>query len=822
MFQDDRMISFLTAIIVLVAIGTVLQRADGISSLFEASGPKIVLREDTLIAEVDRLRRIDVLKNDAGIEASQRRTLKIVKEPACGKTFVQGDVVQYLPSAACRGSQTIHYSFDGVPEGVVGVITARVQSASGTGTGQGEDSGEDTVAQNQAGQDAPTPDADNRIAVTGPAAAPKVTPAQPATPAKRKLAGITGDDTIQVSEDDESLLDALARGGSTPAGAVEARQPVRSAPAGDETRIARAARRVEPTTPAPLGAVAPGPDRADTPIAGAKEPQPKPLRLAATNPALPVDEATVTPGLAVVPQGTQRGDTHPVSKPPKALPGLEPAAPRVKVQTTRPLGGDAGQPETPVASGGVRAALPGALPDPGPSLRQPKLREPEPEPEKERLAMVLSDVDPAPRGTYEPRAPKTRFVTTPTGSFDTKGTVERGIRRKDKGAVVQAPADAGPQRLMLAQIPRQAPRSVPPASLRVRMGLDRSAPLVAGDAKDGVTVQGQENKAPAPARAGPELAAVDTGPSRALAVSPVDRSQEPPAKREGVLGAPGLPTTVVPPVPPERKLAALDPDAGGSGAARRALQRPKKVLRKPDPSCTTVPSTELSVNQAAETTVIVVAPCHANTVAELQYADLKLAVVLDAQGRGVIVALGFEPTSTAALVFDTGEKIDFDIPFKGANRVSRVALVWDYPVKLELNALEFGAPIGSANHISLNNPKSFRDVRRKGGGYLLTYPARGAYGQNVQVYSYWHKRGGAFGAVRLLIDYASRNRDQLAGTCGDGAYAAPRFKVMLSSDGRRARPVMRQLAALPCSQVALETGDNRLISGAVPDLVINR
>ena len=224
--------------------------------------------------------------------------------------------------------------------------------------------------------------------------------------------------------------------------------------------------------------------------------------------------------------------------------------------------------------------------------------------------------------------------------------------------------------------------------------------------------------------------------------------------------------------------------------------------------------------RAGRTRLSVAAPCHAGTTAELTYSGIRFAVPLDEAGVGEIMTLGLEPNVDALLRFTDGVEIDFDLPFKGMNRVSRVAMVWDMPVNLELNALEFGASPGTDQHVRPENPRTFRDVRRRGGGFLHSFRSTGGAGQNVDIYSHYKRAGGAQGVVRMMIDFASRNRERLDGTCGDGALAAPQFLVIRSDSGQVERPILRRLASLDCSEVARETGDKRLISEGIADLLI--
>jgi hypothetical protein len=247
-----------------------------------------------------------------------------------------------------------------------------------------------------------------------------------------------------------------------------------------------------------------------------------------------------------------------------------------------------------------------------------------------------------------------------------------------------------------------------------------------------------------------------------------------------------------------------------------------KVAALPGASaaCVTPPATQLEIRRGARTVVGVISPCHSESVAELSYSGLRLAIPLDRDGIGSVLAVGFEANSAAIVRFAGGETISFDLPFKGIDKVERIAVVWDLPIALELHALEFGAKPGDSDHVSPKNPRDFGDVRRSGGGFLNAYRSYAGVGQNAQVYTHWKRRGGTSGIVKLMIDFASRNRDRLEGTCGDGVYAAPGFVVLRSTAGRLERPIIRRLAAIDCSRVSGEIGDKRLIPGAIDDLVV--
>jgi hypothetical protein len=232
------------------------------------------------------------------------------------------------------------------------------------------------------------------------------------------------------------------------------------------------------------------------------------------------------------------------------------------------------------------------------------------------------------------------------------------------------------------------------------------------------------------------------------------------------------------------------------------------------------PALILDIKPAGLTEVIVDSPCHARTVAELSYDGLRFGVALDAAGAGTVAAVGFQQASDAVLRFAGGETIGFNIPFADTERMERVVLAWEMPVDLDLHAFEFGALPRSADHVRPDQPRSYGDVRRRGGGYLLEYLPVGGVGQSVSVYTYWQRHGSRSGVVKLKVDFASRVGRERPDTCSGGALAEPDFTVLRSVAGRLERPRRRRLASLDCAAIA-GTADI-YIGDAVDDMIVRQ
>ena len=733
MFKDDRMIAILTGILLMVLVGTVIQRADGVSGLFGSEEPVApavpvtALTHDSVTVPAQALARIDVLANDMGLASQDKATLAITQPPSCGRVFVQAGSLQYLSEPACAGVQSLTYAVTTggielqatVEINVLGVngmpVTRQEQQEIATSQTEPAQVGGSAVQSDQKGvqqEQANTPVEEEVADASQPEPAqaadePEPSQVEPQEQQRREPRIIYSKAPVTAQEPAEqgqpSLLDTLSLGGADQASAA---QPNQTQPVSGELAVA-------PATPA---------EGLTTHIPG----HPDPVHVAEL-PGLPV----------TIPESQQSLAPEPNSAPP--------------THSTESLLAMMTQPDVAAAPVNDTSEFLIAIVE----LREPVSTPPE------TLAMLEAGVG------FDDRLASRTFA--------------------DMGRDLDVGARSGAELLSSVQEPSAALEALPVDRNQANFvpRVHETEPLAKPSVVNGEATPSQSSQ-----ESGLEVARLDPGLTGAQPQAP-----------EAPLSAP-IPVIKQDFPPPDSEATETRP-----------------VIKE---ACTVPTSTSLDVRRAGQTIVGIVAPCHAGTVAELSYSGLRFAVTLDGKGEGQILALGFEPNSPALIKFENDEVVDFDLPFKGMDRVSRVALVWDMPVTLELNALEFGAPVGTEGHVGPQNPRSFTDVRRSGGGYLKSYRAAFGRGLNVEVYTHYARRGGESGIVKMMIDFASRNRDRLEGTCGGGTYATPQFMVVRSERGKLDRPVVRRLAALDCSRVAEEIGDKRLISSAVADLIISR
>ncbi|MEO0498913.1 MAG: hypothetical protein AAF141_16430, partial [Pseudomonadota bacterium] len=125
----------------------------------------------------------------------------------------------------------------------------------------------------------------------------------------------------------------------------------------------------------------------------------------------------------------------------------------------------------------------------------------------------------------------------------------------------------------------------------------------------------------------------------------------------------------------------------------------------------------------------------------------------------------------------------------------------------------FGAQPLSVDHIYLDNQKSFGDVRRTGGGFNLSYRSISGIGQNLEVYTHYHRRDGKSGVVSLsllpqILDNGVHQQD-----CGQ---MNVQILLIQSLDARLERPILKRVFIDGCTK----SSDHEKYSGVVGDIII--
>ncbi|MEM6973504.1 MAG: hypothetical protein AAF577_11925 [Pseudomonadota bacterium] len=789
MFKDDRMISILSGIVLMLAIGTLIQRQDVVSEYLggDEEPEALALRPDAVEVAPDTLTRIDVLANDTGLPRNAAEQLEVVSQPGCGRVFVQGDALQFLAEIDCDATQSFDYKL-AATETAPAAVTVTVRGATGIRNAPEPVQTRESVAL------APQPAAPTAVAPALPRAATTGSQSAPALP-RMVLPGSQAPEPSPADTGPSRVASAPRPG--TP-------QPARPG-AG------------RPGAPAPAAVLGGGAFGSN--IGGAD---------------------SESSGLSVA--------SAPVAVAPSVPGGGAPAAPRALGGLTAPSAPSFGG-----GSGVTIAAAPsrpgaGVPRPPSVGTGAPSIGAPSAPSAPSGNTVAAAPSLPGGGGVGRPAAPGVpgvpgRVATAEPASPVLPGALASSLRPPSAGSGVSgatssnSPAPAVPRAATPGAI---APRAATPTIALAQIDVPSQALAPTATSVEGLELDGPDVASPESANLGSAIES--TGGEAVAFAEPSAGLGDIMAVRDMMASLPLLDTSgpealSAPASIPEDegvRVGALTPGTQtvvpdpSFGAAEQSLSQEAaedtdsfEVVSLPsqDLACVVPPSITLDVRPAADTELGITSPCHADSIATVTYHDMTFGVPIDRSGRGSLMMHGFAANAETELEFADGEIVDFTVPFNGIERLERVALVWDQPISLNLHAFEFGAAEGEDGHVYREQRRDFRSVRRRGGGFMYVYRPVEGVGDSIQIYSHWVRRGGQAGVVKMYLDYESRDEDRLASTCGAGAFARPEFEVVRSSRGRMETSNVRRLAAVDCDDVG--EGD-KLIGAAVRDIIISQ
>ncbi|HUF86498.1 MAG TPA: hypothetical protein VMM59_03880, partial [Thermohalobaculum sp.] len=168
MLKDDRMMGMLTFVVIMLAVGTMIQRADFFQRLFGTGDAEPVLVADEAMVQATQTVAVDVLANDSGIGPDAAGRLTIVAEPECGRAFVREGRVMYLGTEGCIGEQTVRYGLGSAEATAELRIVVRPASLGGASTRvQASGAASEAAAPQPAEAAPPTEDAAESRAAVG-------------------------------------------------------------------------------------------------------------------------------------------------------------------------------------------------------------------------------------------------------------------------------------------------------------------------------------------------------------------------------------------------------------------------------------------------------------------------------------------------------------------------------------------------------------------------------------------------------------------------------------------------------------------------------
>lgn len=719
MLQDDRVMSILTGLVIVVAMATLAQRSDSLLNFFtREEPPKVAPQNDVATLFAGDSKVIDVLANDENARPEDGEAIRIVVSPSCGAAEAASGGVLYISNDHCVGPQLFAYCVTQGEECPSASVTVNV-AASTPGavrvTSQTEEA--PTPSLDAAGSTDRAPESDRLAARTAAdaltAPAPVTAPAAEPEIAEPAPAGATDDAASDVAVNSDGADETVA------GRAVDETEPALRLPedGAEQPPLVAAAPAVGPVLTAPTGSARPetgGPspnvaDRTAPPhiaaTAGADRPADEPDAGAHADAALGSEPVVA----AIRPTGPSGFGIGRIADAPRIAPDA----------------GDVAGPEAPVPSDEVAADVEPATDDAATPIEPP-------------LAATLSD-DSEPTVALAP-APRPQF----DADEETAATADRG--------------EADDQPFRVAALPPAAPAETDDYD-RPDVTAIEDAP--GGDAPTGITVA----RLPEPI-GGSTADAVRDDAVRALRAAAAAEAR---AGRDGATE-----TALRPPAADigEEGAASLDPVAPAPPAASDAGDCAAPAIRSVAFAGAASLVEIADICRRGETFEVEHAGLRfGGRLDDAGGARLTIPVMDEGGAARVVFADGAETPVT------------LDHNWRELRLTLRVAVAWTDPVDLDLHAFEYAATFNSDGHVWEKHPSGFRLVRRSGGGYLESFGAVTPNGQSIEVYTFWANSRARRGVARIALDLASRGDTPEGDFCAGGALAAPDYLVVRSERG---------------------------------------
>ena len=207
----------------------------------------------------------------------------------------------------------------------------------------------------------------------------------------------------------------------------------------------------------------------------------------------------------------------------------------------------------------------------------------------------------------------------------------------------------------------------------------------------------------------------------------------------------------------------------------------------------------------------------------IQYGGYDIVRRIGPSGQAnLVLDLFLGKGGTAKVTFADGSSQVVDASAGDLNGLSKVALIWQSAVDLDLHAIEGGGGFGKQGHrwtgaaSTMDAAKAESTDSGHGAGFLSTVDDGAHEGTKVEVYTFVHSADQETGAVSMLVDYASRGAKPAGELCGTGALAEIPFEVVIfDRKGRTARE-SGVIPAAKCGETL--AGAARYLKEAVPDL----
>jgi len=279
----------------------------------------------------------------------------------------------------------------------------------------------------------------------------------------------------------------------------------------------------------------------------------------------------------------------------------------------------------------------------------------------------------------------------------------------------------------------------------------------------------------------------------------------------------------------ERASKDAGPEGVRDGTEQSAIKDGQRaaVLNIP-PVALECPQAQVSVAPSAggRAAVTVLTKCRTGQVLMLKYGPIAMPGVVDAGGKAeILVDMFLGNEAGAELIFADDSTAKVKLPAGDLDQVTKIAVLWDAPVNIDLHAFEYAAAANDPGHVWAGMRRdgaaaqTMMKQEARGRGFLSTASDEKQPGTKVEVFTFWQAARQTHGTIGMALDYETRGDTPSGATCGEGQYARLPIEVVVREPGGQMKKQSGILAAVPCGKTL--AGAARYQSGLIPDIRIH-
>ncbi len=224
--------------------------------------------------------------------------------------------------------------------------------------------------------------------------------------------------------------------------------------------------------------------------------------------------------------------------------------------------------------------------------------------------------------------------------------------------------------------------------------------------------------------------------------------------------------------------------------------------------------------------IAVHSPCRHGQDVNMQYGPIVIGHTFNDKGDTEFIADMFlGPDAKTGVSLADGQQQRVQLVTGDLDEVTKVAVIWNAPVDLNLHAFEYAAMQGEPGDVWSGAPRDAAVASElitkdgRGHGFMSSISDGKAAGSKAEVFTFWHGKQQSRGVVAMALDYETRGTNPNGDTCGSGRYAQVPIEVIVRETSGTVTRQNGLIASVPCGQTL--SSEARYQTGIVPDIRIH-